>query len=118
MLIDADVAGALDHVDTSTLDRGSTYIVGAVAKALGHDISTLTLSRSSIKRSRFKNREEAGYVDKELISNGLLLLHWDEKLLLDIIDSKETVDRVAALVTGSGKEILLGVPKTPSNISS
>jgi len=50
-------------------------------------------------------------VDKELKSNGRLLLHWDRKLLPDITDSKETVDSIAVLVTGGGEEILLGVPK-------
>jgi len=50
-------------------------------------------------------------VDKELISNGPLLLHWDGKLLLDIIDSKKTVDRIAVLVTGGGEEICLEFPK-------
>jgi len=53
----------------------------------------------------------AGSVGKELISNGLLLQHWAGKLLPDITDSKETLDRIAVLVTGGGKEILFGVPK-------
>ena len=33
-------------------DRGATYVTGTVEKPLGHDISSVTLLRSSIKRSR------------------------------------------------------------------
>ena len=40
-----------------------------------------------------------------------LLLHWDGKLLPDIAGSKETVDRIALLVTGNGVEKLLAVAK-------
>jgi len=40
-----------------------------------------------------------------------LLLHWDGKLLPDITGSKETVDRIAVIVTGNGLEKLLAVPK-------
>ena len=110
ILTDPDVAGALDRVNVP--DRGATYIVGAVAKALGHDVGSMTLSRSSIRRSRYKNREEAATtVDNEFISNAPLLLHWDSKLLPDIAGNKETVDRIAILVTGGGEEMLLGVPK-------
>ena len=75
-------------------------------------VNTMTLSRSSIQRSCYKNREEeAEDMDKEVIGNVPLLLHWDGKLLPDITGRKETVDRIAVLVTGGGEEILLGVPK-------
>ena len=40
-----------------------------------------------------------------------LLLHWDGKLLTDIGGMKETVDRIAVIVTGNGVEKLLAVPK-------
>jgi len=40
-----------------------------------------------------------------------LLLHWDGKLLPDIAVSKETVDRIAVIVTGNGIEKLLAIPK-------
>ena len=39
-----------------------------------------------------------------VITEGPLLLHWDGKLLPEIIESKETVDRVAVLVTGGQVE--------------
>ena len=40
-----------------------------------------------------------------------LLLHWDGKLLPDITASRETVERIAVLVTDAGEEMLLGMPK-------
>jgi len=53
-------------------------------------------------------------VEQEFIHSTPLLLHWDGKLLPDITGSKETVDRIAVLVTGGGEEMLLGVPKIGS----
>lgn len=106
---DLAVAGALDRI--SLPDRGATYIVAAVAKALGHDVGTMTLSRSSIRRSRISNREKQAAVHHAFIHRKPLLLHWDSKLLPDITGRKETVDRIAVLVTSGGEEMLLGIPK-------
>jgi len=41
IVVDTDFAETVDRVDTYILDRGATYIVGAVLKNLGHDVSTL-----------------------------------------------------------------------------
>jgi hypothetical protein len=72
----------------------------------------MTLSRSSSRRSRQKNREKVvEAMHNDIISNAPLLLHWDGKLLPDISDNKTTVDRIAILLTGSGQEMLLGVSK-------
>jgi len=67
ILNDPGVAGALDRVNVP--DRGATYIVGAVAKALGHDVTTLTLSRSAIRRSCCKICAEQAAVSEEWISS-------------------------------------------------
>ena len=108
------VAGALDRVNMP--DRGATFVIGAVAKALGHDVNEMTLSRSSVRRLRCKNREQvAATTNDEFFDSSVtetpLVLHWDGKLLVDITGSKEMVDRIAVLVTGNGVERLLGVPK-------
>jgi len=105
---DPDVVGTLNRVNLP--DRGATYIVGTVAKALGHDVSTMTLSRSSIRRSYYRNCENQATEEQEFIRSKPLLLHWDGKLP-DITGSKETVDRIAVLVTDGGEDVLLGVPK-------
>ena len=108
-----DVVAALDRVNLP--DRGAVFVAGAVAKALGHDIGDITLSRRSVRRSRMEGRREAAAAEEDDFSlKGPLLLHWDGKLLPDIDGSKKNVDRIAVLVTGNGEEKLLGVPKATS----
>jgi hypothetical protein len=111
---DPEVAGALDRVNLT--DRGAMFVVSSVAKALGHPVENITLSRSSIRRSRMSNREEISTSDHETFRADCppLLLHWDGKLLPDIVNTNETVDRIAVVVTGEGVEKLLGVPKIGS----
>lgn len=105
-----EVAGALDRVNLP--DRGAMFVVASVAKALGHPLDDLALSRSTIRRSRMAIRKEAAEADKDSFNVECpLLLHWDGKMLLDIAGAKETVDRIAVVVTGNGTEKLLAVPK-------
>ena len=106
----SEVAGALDRVNLP--DRGAMFVVASVAKALGHPIEDLSLSRSTIRRSRMALRQQVSQAEKDsFMPECPLLLHWDGKLLPDIAGSKETVDRIAVIVTGNGVEKLLAVPK-------
>jgi len=83
-----------------------------VAKALGHPVEDLTLSRSTIRRTRMAIRKEMSEADKDSFSTQCpLLLHWNGKLFPCINGTKETVDRIAVIVTGNGVEKLLAVPK-------
>ena len=87
-------------------------LFSSVAKALGHPLDDLTLSRSTIRRARIATRKEVSETDKEYFSTEHpLQLHWDGKMLPDIGGGTETVDRIAVLVTGNGIEKLLVVPK-------
>ena len=105
-----EVTGALDRVNLP--DRGVVFVAGAVARALGHDVSEITLSRSSVRRSRIEGRKKAAAAEeRECSLMGPLLLHWDGKLLPDVDGSKTTVDRIAIIVTGNGQEKLLEIPK-------
>jgi hypothetical protein len=105
-----DVASALDRVNLP--DRGAMFVVASVAKALGHPVKDLALSRSTIRRSRMSTRKHVCQTDKEAFTTQCpLILHWDGKLLPDIAGSKETVDRIVVVVTGDGVEKLLAVPK-------
>jgi hypothetical protein len=105
-----EVVGALDRVNLP--DRGAVFVAGAVAQALGHKLSDITLSRSSIRRSRRQGRYEMAIAEEQaLIIKGPLLLHWDGKMLPDLDKIKEKVDRIAVIVTGNGQEKLLGIPK-------
>jgi hypothetical protein len=105
-----EIAGALDRVNLP--DRAAMFVVSSVAKALGHPLDDLILSRSTIRRARIATRKEVSETDKEYFSTEHpLQLHWDGKMLPDIGGSTETVDRIAVLVTGNGIEKLLAVPK-------
>jgi hypothetical protein len=70
-----------DRVNMS--DRKAMFALGAMAKASGHNLSELTLSRSSIRRYRIRNRELAVTAAKHhnITETMPLLLHWDTKLL-------------------------------------
>jgi len=39
-------------------DRGAIYVIGTAAKALGHVVSSVTLSRISIRHSRCRYHEK------------------------------------------------------------
>jgi hypothetical protein len=109
-ILSESVVASVDRVRLS--DRSAMFVVGAVAQSLGHPVEELTLSRSSIRRTRIKLRKDVTELDKASFSpQDPLLLHWDSKLLPDIAGGKQKVDRVAVIVTGGGNEKLLAVPE-------
>ena len=88
MIASPEVAGALDRVNLP--DRGAMFVVASVAKALGHPLDDLTLSRSTIRRSRMASRKQVAEAEKcSFLTEFPLLLHWDGKLLPDIAGAKE-----------------------------
>jgi len=88
------------------------FVVSSVAKALGHPLEGLALSRSTNRRVQIATRKDVSEADRDCFSTqSPLLLHWDMKLLSDIAGTKETIDRIAVVVTGDGVEKLLAVPK-------
>lgn len=90
-------------------DRGAAFVAGAVAQALGHDLSDLTLSRSSIRRSRRETRQVVAQQAKEdFHPSGPIILHWDGKMLQEM--GGKTVDRIAILASGPDFEKLMGIP--------
>jgi len=98
------------------LDRSKMSVRYAAAVSLtllGDDAGTSVMSKSTIHRERVKFRQES-QKDEELIHQienmGPLTLHWDGKLLLNLI-CQERVDRLPVLVCAGNKEFLLGVPK-------
>ena len=89
------------------------FVIASVAKAPGHPVEDMTLSRSTIRRSRMTARELISATDMETFHTQCppILLHWDGKLLPDISQNKEVVDRIAIIVTGVRVEKLQAVPK-------
>ncbi|XP_050549011.1 uncharacterized protein LOC126910464 [Daktulosphaira vitifoliae] len=105
-----DVVASIDRVNLS--DRNAMFVVGSIAQALGTPIADISLSRSTIRRKRNQIRKTVVETDKTTSSfEHPLVLHWDGKLLPDIVGGTQKVDRVAVLVTGGGLEKLLAVPK-------
>jgi len=63
-------------------------------------------------------RKAVTTVDKApFTADNTLLLHWDGKILPEIADGKDTVDRVAILVTGSSVEKLLSMPQIGTDVN-
>lgn len=108
----------LDRTLTATWDReklsnrqASTSFI-ATAKSLGHDVSDISISPSTVYRARVANRTQmAKDIEKSLFENPPpLVLHWDSKLLPSVTSINNLEDRVAVFVTGKNFEHLLGVP--------
>ncbi|KYM96042.1 hypothetical protein ALC62_13306, partial [Cyphomyrmex costatus] len=103
------VAAALDRTKTSS--RSASYILSAVAVSLGFDPNDINLSSSAIHKRRIQLREEiAKQLKEEIRVASNLVVHWDGKLLPDIIGAG-SVDRLSIIVSGVGTEQLLCVPK-------
>lgn len=99
---------ALDR--TKTTDRNAWHIIVAVVSALGHDADQVP-SHSTIRRHRIEGRKQiANDLKQNLRTASSLVVHWDGKMLPDIVD-KEKVDRLPILISGLNTQQLLAVPK-------
>jgi len=94
-------------------DRKAVFVLEEPAKSLGQDIDELALKRHSIRRNRVEYRgQRAASIKAEFQGNGPLVVHWDGKLIPDLI-GKQKVDRLPVLVSGKGISQLLTVAKLP-----
>jgi len=108
-IINPSVAAALDRSKVS--DRKAVQIVATAASSLGIDASEYTVSRSLFRRQRMKHREEIATTLKAKFNPASpLVIHWDGKMMTDII-GKKVVDRLPVLVSALEGYQLLGVPK-------
>lgn len=107
-----ELVAALDRANASS--RNATYILAAALKGDGVDIQNVNLSYSTIHRKRILLREDIAKELKENLKlNDNYVVHWDGKILSDIVGS-DSVDRLPVVLTSSGEEQLLGVPKMSS----
>ncbi|XP_044597459.1 uncharacterized protein LOC123274025 [Cotesia glomerata] len=107
-----ELAAALDRGNVSS--RSATYVLAATLKSVGFDTRNVNLSYKTIQRQRIIHRKEiAKGLKEDLKFNDNYVVHWDGKLLSDIVGT-ETVDRLPVLLTSSGSEQLLGIPKINS----
>ena len=108
--IDQMVSVAYDRMNVSYRNAAMSYAL--TARSLGHDLNDISVSRSTMHRTRHSHRKRAAeeYHAEEFCPGEPLVLHWDGKLLPDGA-GLEQVDRIAVVVTGGGQEKLLGIPK-------
>lgn len=99
ILKSAKVIAALDRVNLP--DRGAVFVVGAVAQALGHDLTDIALSRSTVRKSRIERRKEAAQKEMDEFSMEGPLLQWDLKSEgLYLIQLLVIQDYIGELVSG------------------
>ena len=110
-----EICSAADRLSLS--DNQTTAIVAAVLKAGGADLNNFKLSTSTTRRNRINSRyclSQSHMSNFRHSAPKYCALHWDGKLLRDVLGMKEgAVESLAVLVSGSpeyeeGK--LLGVP--------
>ena len=94
-------------------------VVGETAKTLGHDVTSMALNRSSIRRQRQQHRQDTALqIKPNFHPDVALVVHWDGKLLQDLT-GKDKVDRLPVLVTSVDESSqLLAVPKIAARIGS
>ncbi len=110
-IIGPELASALDRTKIS--DRNATYVLAAAAESLGHSLEDITLNKESIRTARRRHRETvANEIRVSFAPQVPLTVHWDGKMLPSLM-SKESVERLAVIVSGEGVMKLLGVPKIP-----
>jgi len=95
--------------------RGLVELTGAVLKAQGSNLDTVSLSVMGSTRNRNKTRKNAStkimssQLSKLHLSGNVYALHWDGKLLKGLTHTLTPEERLAVLLVGSGEEILLGI---------
>ena len=62
-VVTGEVVASLDRANIP--DRGAMFGIGAVAKSLGHDLEEVTLSRSTIQRTRRVAREHLATAERD-----------------------------------------------------
>ncbi|KAK0055523.1 hypothetical protein Bpfe_015034 [Biomphalaria pfeifferi] len=108
--VSPQLAAALDC--TSVSNRDAAYILHAAATTYGQYASGMSLSVSSIRRTRSKRHiQAAGDVKSAFNRDGPLVIHFDGKLLPSIAGGPGKEYRVAIIVTGRTTEKLLAIPK-------
>ena len=87
-VITPELAAALDRTKVS--GRKAAFIIAQSAKSLGQNIDELALNRDSICRNRVQHRgQRAANIKAKIQGNFPLVVHWDGKLIPDLIGKKK-----------------------------
>lgn len=114
-IVTPKIVAAFDACKIS--DRYGVHILIAVVEALGYDAASLSISRSTLRRTRQQMRKERSLKLKTVFGTQKLLapvIHWDGKLLPSLTEI-QNVDRLAVLITSGDIEQLLAVPALPNS---
>lgn len=105
-VITQEVAAPYDRLNSSYRKAAASFTV--TAKALGHNLDDVSVSASTMYRTRHQHRKSIAesYQSEEFCPGSPLVLHLDGKMLPDIIQINKSVDRIAILVSSGGKEKL------------
>lgn len=104
-----DLCAALDRANISS--RNAVFIIASLLISIGLNIADHNLSHRTVHRCRIKFRKcIATELKNEFNIDDRYVLHWDGKILQDLIDG-QSVERLPILLSVSGVEQLLGVPK-------
>lgn len=110
-VVNENVVSVLDKCKIT--DRNAVLIIAAVAQSLGHDLKSLVINRSSIKRYRENLRAAKAANIKttfQSIELDAAVIHWDGKMLSNLLERK-LVDRLPIILTNGKTEKLLGIPE-------
>lgn len=108
-MLTADVMASLDRTKTSS--RSAVHTLSASVHASGQKVEDFNINRSSIQRARQNHRLLfASDLKARFDPKKPLTLHFDGKLMMDLTGD-EKVDRLPILVSGSGVDQLLCIPK-------
>ena len=111
-IMTSGLAASLDR--TSVSNRNAVYNLSKVLASVSQNPSHVVLNRSSVGRKRTDYRLKVVQEIKEhFYPNEPLTVHWDGKLLEDLVEKKH-VDRLPTRLSGNGISKLLGVPKLVS----
>lgn len=110
-ILNYPLVAALDRCKIS--DRNAVHLIMSVAVALNFDANSLVLNRSSIRRYREQIRE-AKVENIRRVFNDVDwkagVLHWDEKMLPNMLNRK-MAERLPVIISSGDTDKILGVPE-------
>lgn len=113
------LVAALDRCKLSV--RNSVYIIQTTTKALGNNVDSLVINKSSIHRCRDALRVERANKIKTKFLNSIpsfITVHWDGKILPTLNVRDSDIDRLPIVITSKNQDFFIGIPKrTQKNIS-
>jgi adenylate/nucleoside-diphosphate kinase len=110
--ISPKLVAALDRCKLSVRDL--VYIIQATAEALGNNIDSLVINKSSIHRCRGALRVKRANKIKTNFQSSIpsyITVHWDGKILPTLNVRDSGIDRLPIVLTSNNQDLFIGIPK-------